>query len=421
MFVDKESILIKSGDGGDGCTSFIRYKGVANGGPDGGDGGKGGNVVFLGDRHKTSLLDFQFKHKFFAENGVKGDTKNCTGRCGEDMVIHLPLGTVVRDKETDRVICDIFYDGQREVVLEGGAGGKGNKKFCTSRRHTPHFSQKGERTEVKRVVLELKIIADVGLVGFPNVGKSTLLSKISGAKPKIANYHFTTLSPNLGVVRHNEEDFIVADIPGLIEGASEGAGLGHEFLRHIERTRMLVHIIDASGVEGRNPIEDFKQINEELANYSEKLAELKQIVVLNKTDIFGAEENVKAFKKKYGKKHQIFTISAIKGEGVLEVLDKVSEELKELPPIQPMEFEAFSYEKKDPNSFEILRDEDGAFVVVGPLVDLLERNVVLNDADSLAYFQKTLRDKGVIKALRHQGAKEGSVVVIGEIEFDFID
>ena len=421
MFVDKESILIKSGDGGDGCTSFIRYKGVANGGPDGGDGGKGGNVVFLGDRHKTSLLDFQFKHKFFAENGVKGDTKNCTGRCGEDMVIHLPLGTVVRDKETDRVICDIFYDGQREVVLEGGAGGKGNKKFCTSRRHTPHFSQKGERTEVKRVVLELKIIADVGLVGFPNVGKSTLLSKISGARPKIANYHFTTLSPNLGVVRHNEQDFIVADIPGLIEGASQGAGLGHEFLRHIERTRMLVHIIDASGVEGRNPIDDFKKINEELASYSEKLAELKQIVVLNKTDIYGAEENVKAFKKKYGKKHQIFTISAIQGEGVLEVLDKVSEELKELPPIQPMQFEAFSYEKKDPNSFEILRDEDGAFVVVGPLVELLERNVVLNDADSLAYFQKTLRDKGVIKALRHQGAKEGSVVVIGEIEFDFID
>ncbi|MBR3864319.1 MAG: GTPase ObgE [Clostridia bacterium] len=421
MFVDKESILIKSGDGGDGCTSFIRYKGVANGGPDGGDGGKGGNVIFVGDRHKTSLLDFQFKHKFFAENGVKGDTKNCTGRCGEDMIIHLPLGTVVRDKETDRVICDIFYDGQRELVLEGGAGGKGNKKFCTSRRHTPHFSQKGERTEIKRVVLELKIIADVGLVGFPNVGKSTLLSKISGAKPKIANYHFTTLSPNLGVVRHNEEDFIVADIPGLIEGASQGAGLGHEFLRHIERTRMLVHIIDASGVEGRNPIEDFKKINDELATYSEKLAELKQVVVLNKTDIFGAEENVKAFKKKYAKKYPIFTISAIKGEGVLEVLDKVSEELKQLPPVQPMQFEAFSYEKKDSNAFEILRDDDGAFVVVGPLVELLERNVVLNDADSLAYFQKTLRDKGVIKALRHQGAKEGSIVVIGEIEFDFID
>jgi GTP-binding protein len=259
------------------------------------------------------------------------------------------------------------------------------------------------------------------LVGFPNGGKSTLLSKISGAKPKIANYHFTTLSPNLGVVRHNEQDFIVADIPGLIEGAAEGAGLGHEFLRHIERTRMLVHLVDVSGVEGRDPIDDFIKINEELKGYSEKLAELKQIVVLNKADIYGAEENVKKFIKKFGKKHQIFVLSAIIGEGVKELLDTVSEELKLLPPVKPMEFEAFSYEKKDENKFEIYRDDDGAFVVVGPLVDLLERNVVLNDTDSLAYFQKTLRDKGVIKALRQAGAKEGSIVVIGEIEFDFID
>lgn len=421
MFVDKESILIKAGDGGDGATSFIRYKGVANGGPDGGDGGNGGNVVFVGSRHKTSLLDFQFKHKYFAENGGKGDTKNCTGKCGEDLEILVPLGTVIRDKESDRIICDIFHDGQREIVLEGGKGGKGNKKFCTSRRHTPHFSQKGERTEVRRVVLELKIIADVGLVGFPNVGKSTLLSKISGAKPKIANYHFTTLSPNLGVVRHNEEDFIVADIPGLIEGAAQGAGLGHEFLRHIERTRMLVHIVDASGVEGRDPIDDFIKINEELCGYSEKLGKTKQIVVLNKTDIYGAEENVKKFKKKFGKKYEILTLSAIMGEGVKDLLDRVAEALKELPPVKPMEFEAFAYAKKDENAFEILRDDDGAFVVVGPLVDLLERNVVLNDTDSLAYFQKTLREKGVIKALRSAGAKEGSIVVIGEVEFDFID
>lgn len=421
MFVDKESILIKAGDGGDGITSFIRYKGVANGGPDGGDGGNGGNIVFVGSRHKTSLLDFQFKHKYFAENGSKGDTKNCTGKCGEDLEIFVPLGTVIRDKESGRIICDIFYDGQKEIVLEGGKGGKGNKKFCTSRRHTPHFSQKGEKTEIKRVVLELKIIADVGLVGFPNVGKSTLLSKISGAKPKIANYHFTTLSPNLGVVRHNEEDFIVADIPGLIEGAAQGAGLGHEFLRHIERTRMLVHLIDVSGVEGRDPIDDFAKINAELKGYSEKLAELKQIVVLNKADIYGAEENVKAFKKKYGKKYDIVVVSAIIGEGVLELLDKVSATLKELPPVKPMEFEAFTYEKKSDDQFEIYRDDDGAFVVVGPLVSLLERNVVLNDTDSLAYFQKTLRDKGVIKALRNLGAKEGSIVVIGEIEFDFVD
>ena len=345
MFVDKESVIVKAGDGGDGATSFIRYKGVAYGGPDGGDGGDGGNVVLIADKRKTSLIDFQFKHKFFAENGGKGDTKNCTGKRGADIEIRLPLGTVVKDKESGGVICDMFYDGQREVILEGGHGGKGNKKFCTSRRHAPHFSQKGERTEVRRVVFELKVIADVGLVGFPNVGKSTMLSKISGAKPKIANYHFTTLSPNLGVVRHNDEDFVVADIPGLIEGAANGAGLGIEFLRHIERTRMLVHVVDISGVEGRDPLDDFEKINAELSGYSEQLAKLEQIVVLNKCDVFGADENVKRFVKKYGKKYEIVKASALSGEGVEELLDKVSEKLKTLPPLKPLEFEPFVYAK----------------------------------------------------------------------------
>lgn len=421
MFVDKESVIVKAGDGGDGATSFIRYKGVAYGGPDGGDGGDGGNVVLIADKRKTSLIDFQFKHKYFAENGGKGDTKNCTGKRGADIEIRLPLGTVVKDKETDGVICDMFYDGQREVILEGGHGGKGNKKFCTSRRHAPHFSQKGERTEVKRVVFELKVIADVGLVGFPNVGKSTMLSKISGAKPKIANYHFTTLSPNLGVVRHNDEDFVVADIPGLIEGAANGAGLGIEFLRHIERTRMLVHVVDISGVEGRDPLDDFEKINAELSGYSEKLAKLEQIVVLNKCDVFGADENVKRFVKKYGKKYEIVKASALSGEGVEELLDKVSEKLKTLPPLKPLEFEPFVYAKKDNDSFEVVRDDDGYFAVIGPLVDLFYRNVVLDDQDSIAYFQKTLREKGVISALRAKGAKDGDTVVIGEIEFDFVE
>lgn len=421
MFVDKESVIVKAGDGGDGATSFIRYKGVAYGGPDGGDGGDGGNVVLIADKRKTSLIDFQFKHKYFAENGGKGDTKNCTGKRGADIEIRLPLGTVVKDKETGGVICDMFYDGQREVILEGGHGGKGNKKFCTSRRHAPHFSQKGERTEVKRVVFELKVIADVGLVGFPNVGKSTMLSKISGAKPKIANYHFTTLSPNLGVVRHNDEDFVVADIPGLIEGAANGAGLGIEFLRHIERTRMLVHVVDISGVEGRDPLDDFEKINAELSGYSEKLAALEQIVVLNKCDVFGADENVKRFVKKYGKKYEIVRASALSGEGVEELLDKVSEKLKTLPPLKPLEFEPFVYAKKDNDSFEVVRDDDGYFAVIGPLVDLFYRNVVLDDQDSIAYFQKTLREKGVISALRAKGAKDGDTVVIGEIEFDFVE
>lgn len=421
MFVDKESIIIKAGDGGDGATSFIRYKGVAYGGPDGGDGGKGGDVVFVGDKNKTSLIDFQFKHKYFAENGAKGDTKNCTGRCGEDIVIPLPLGTVVKDSETGNIICDVFYNGQRVTVLQGGFGGKGNKKFCTSRRHAPHFSQKGEKTEIKRVVLELKMIADVGLLGFPNVGKSTLLSKISGAKPKIANYHFTTLSPNLGVVRHGEEDFVVADIPGLIEGAAQGAGLGHEFLRHVERTRMLVHVVDISGVEGRDPLEDFRQINSELKSYSETLASVLQIVALNKADIAGADENIARFVKKYGKKYEIVKISALSGDGVKELLDKVSDSLKTLPKLKPIEFEPFVYEKKNTDEFEVVRDDEGYFAVIGPLVDLLCRNVVLDDQDSIAYFQKTLRDKGVISALRSKGAKDGDTVVIGEIEFDFVE
>ncbi len=421
MFVDKQSILIKSGDGGDGVTSFIRYKGVANGGPDGGDGGRGGNVYFVGDAGKSSLIDFEFKKKYVAENGGKGGPKKCHGKDGEDLYIKVPLGTLVRDAQTGRPICDVFYDGEKKLVMEGGSGGKGNVKFCTSRRHAPHFSQKGVHTEIKRVTLELKTIADVGLLGFPSVGKSTLLSKISGAKPKIAAYHFTTLSPNLGVVSHYDDNFVVADIPGLIEGAAEGAGLGHEFLRHIERTRMLVHIVDIAGSEGRDPYEDFVNINDELFKYNEGLADVKQVVAANKIDIEGAEENLKIFKQKVGDKYPVYPVSALTGEGVKELLDGVWEVLKEIPPVKPMEFDEYVYERPSEDEFEIERDEDGAYVVVGPLVDLLARNVVLDDMDSLAYMQKTLRDKGVFKALRAAGIKDGDTVVIGEIEFDFVD
>jgi len=421
MFVDREVISIKSGDGGDGMTSFMRFKGIATGGPDGGDGGDGGSIYFVGDKSKSSLIDFQYVHKYTAENGGKGDTNNCHGRNGADKYISVPLGTVIKDRDSNRIIADVYYDGQVVKVLEGGRGGKGNVRFTTSKRHTPHFSQKGEKTPVRYVVLELKVIADVGLVGFPNVGKSTMLSKISGAKPKIANYHFTTISPNLGVVNHYDETFVVADIPGLIEGAADGAGLGHDFLRHIERTRMLVHIVDISGVEGRDPIEDFIKINAELSGYSELLASLPQIVVANKCDMYGAEENLKAFKKKFGRKYKIFACSAISAQGLEEVLNEVSSVLKTLPEPAPIEHEQFVYERPDHNDFEIERDEDGAYVVFGPLVDMLIRNVVLDDYDSLAYMQKTLRDKGVIKALRKLGAKDGDVVVIGEVEFDFID
>ena len=421
MFVDKEYIIIKAGNGGDGATSFIRYKGVTNGGPDGGDGGDGGDVYFVGDKRKSSLIDFYYKKKYFAENGAKGGPKKCYGKKGTDLYIYVPLGTIVKDKSTDKIVCDVFYDGEKKLVLRGGRGGKGNAKFCTSTRHAPHFSQKGETTEPVRLTLELKTIADVGLLGFPSVGKSTLLSKISGAKPKIAAYHFTTLSPNLGVVAHYDDSFVVADIPGLIEGASDGAGLGHEFLRHIERTRMLVHIVDISGIEGRDPIEDFKKLNDELKKYDEAVGALLQIVALNKTDIDGSEENYKKFVKKFGKKYKIYPISAITGEGVEALLDGVWDALKTLPPVKPIEHEEFVYEKKDENSFEIERDEDGSYVVIGPLVDLLTRNVVLNDMDSLSYMQKTLRDKGVFKALKNAGIKDGDTVVIGEVEFDYLD
>lgn len=419
-FIDKESILIKSGDGGDGAVSFIRYKGVSDGGPDGGDGGKGGAVYFVGDRHKVSLNDFQFKHKYVAENGGKGEAKKCYGKNGKDLYIPVPLGTVIRDAASDDFICDIFSDGQTRLIMEGGRGGKGNAKFTTARRHCPHFAQKGEKTEIKRVNLELKVIADVGLIGFPNVGKSTLLSKISAAKPKIANYHFTTLSPNLGVVNYYDDSFVAADIPGLIEGASAGLGLGHDFLRHIERTRMLVHVVDISGSEGRDPLEDYRTINKELLSYSKRLAKLPMIVVLNKTDITGAEENVKVFKK-HVRKYKIFEISALTGDGTEELVKEIVATLKTLPAYEPEGDSGFTYAAPKGDGFSVEEIDDGVFEVTGNLVKTLERNVVLNDIDSMAYMQKTLRDKGVIKALRNVGAKDGDTVVIGDVEFDFVE
>ena len=422
MFVDKQVIVLKSGDGGNGMTSFMRFKGVANGGPDGGDGGRGGNVYMVADKHRSSLIDFLYKRKYYAENGGKGDTNNRHGKDGEDLYIGVPLGTVVKDYETGRIICDMYRDGQTNLILEGGSGGKGNVHFCTSRRHAPHFSQTGEKTEPRKVILELKTIADVGLIGFPNVGKSTILSKVSAARPKIANYHFTTMSPNLGVVKYYDDSFVCADIPGLIEGAAEGAGLGTEFLRHVERTRLLVHVVDVSGSEGRDPYEDFKQINRELSVYSKELSARPQIIVLNKCDLFGSEENVKAFRKKCRGKGKIFTVSAINGEGLEDVIKEIFAHLATLPEPKPIEHEEFRYEKTDARDFTVYFDEeDGVYVVDGPIIKLLERNVVLDDQDSLAYMQKTLKDFGVINELRKKGAKDGDTVIIGDVEFDFID
>ena len=422
MFVDRALITIKAGDGGNGITSFVHFKGKVSGGPDGGDGGKGGDIIFVADKTMTNLSDYYYKTKYVAESGAPGEPKDCFGKSGKDLVLRVPLGTVIKDRESGGIIADMFTDGQKKVVLVGGDGGKGNAKFTNSRRHAPHFSQTGEKTETKQVVLELKTIADVGLVGFPNVGKSTVLSKITKARPKIANYHFTTLSPNLGVADYYDNQFVIADIPGLIEGASDGAGLGIEFLRHIERTRMLVHVVDVSGVEGRDPFEDYLKINAELKNYSPLLAKLKQIVVLNKTDMYGAEENVKIFKKKINGRRKVFTVSAIMGEGLERLVQTLIAMLKEMPAPTPIEHEEFKYEKVDVRKFEIIfNQEDNAYIVDGPIVKLLERNVVLDDMDSLAYMQKTLKDYGVITALRREGCKDGDTVVIGEIEFDFVD
>jgi len=421
IFIDKVKITVKSGDGGDGMNSFKAYKGKPACGPDGGDGGNGGDVYIVADASLNTLLPFRYKTKYVAGNGERGGTNQCFGKGGEDVVIKVPVGTIVRDKETDAVIADMFSAGDKKLICEGGRGGKGNVRFTTARRHAPNFAQKGEKTEPHEIVLELKVIADVGLIGFPNVGKSTLLSKITAAHPKIANYHFTTLSPNLGVVKLYDDSFVAADIPGLIEGAAQGAGLGHDFLRHIERTRMLVHVVDISGCEGRDPVEDFIKINEELEEYSEKLASLPQVVALNKCDIAGAEENVKAFKKKFGRKYKLYPITAVSGEGTIELVKGVWEILSTLPKAQPVEVaEEFTYRKSGNLDFEIYIDENGAYVVVGSLVDMLCRNVALNDAESMAYFQKIVREKGVIAKLLKMGLKQGDTVIIGDVEFDYV-
>lgn len=420
MFIDRAIISIKAGDGGNGITSFIHYKGKVSGGPDGGDGGKGGDVIFVADSSLTNLADYYYKTKYVAERGANGGPKNCFGKAGKDVVLKVPLGTVIKDKETDSVIADMFEDGQKKVVLTGGDGGKGNARFTNARRHAPHFSQTGEKTETKRVILELKTIADVGLVGFPNVGKSTLLGKLTKARPKIADYHFTTLSPNLGVCEMYDKTFTVADIPGLIEGASEGLGLGTEFLRHIERTRMLIHVVDMSGIEGRDPYADYVAINEELKKYDKKVAKLKQIIVANKCDIEGAAENLKAFKEKVGRGKKIVPISAIDGKGVDKLKEEIIKVLEKLPPVKPLEYEEFTYKKPEKLEYEILKEGE-TFVVVGSLVDVLKRNVVMDDMNSLAYLQKVLKDRGIIDKLRKMGATEKSTVIIGGEEFEFVD
>ena len=420
MFIDKVKIYIKSGNGGNGAVSFHTEKYVPNGGPDGGDGGKGGDVVFIADDSLNTLNDFHYAKHFRAENGGNGGPKRSSGKQGKDLVITVPTGTVVKDFETGRIITDMFEAGKPFVVLKGGRGGKGNNHFKTSKRQSPHFSQTGEKTLEREVVLELKTIADVGLIGFPNVVKSTLLSVISEARPKIANYHFTTLSPNLGVVKHFDNSFVVADIPGLIEGASDGMGLGHDFLRHIERTRCLVHVLDVSGEEGRDPYADWLKINAELKAYSPVLAERPQIVAANKMDMPMAEENLRALREKLPGV-VIVPIIAVLAEGVDVLLAETEKLVASLPPLKPLEYEPFEYETPDKDGFEVKNEGEGIFTVSGGLMEQLGRRVVLDDYESFSFFQKMLRQRGVISALRKAGAKDGDTVLIGDIEFDFVD
>lgn len=416
MFLDIATIFVKPGNGGDGAVSFHTEKYVAKGGPDGGDGGKGGDIIFVADANSSTLIDFRFAKHFRAENGANGSGKNCTGRSGQDLVIKVPRGTVVKDKQTGDVLADIFYDDSRVVLFKGGRGGKGNAHFATSRRKAPRFSQTGEKTVEVELTLELKTIADVGLVGFPNVGKSTLLSVVSAARPKIADYHFTTLTPNLGVVSYGDGSFVMADIPGLIEGASQGAGLGTRFLRHIERVRLIVHVVDVSGSEERDPYDDFVKINKELGEYSAKLAALPQIVCANKCDI-ATEEQIAEFERKVGQK--VIPISAATRKGVDELLAAISARLAELPKQQPLEVVERREEYVDPSSFTVDIAEDGAFVVTGPLVDKLTRTTILDDYGSFNYFQKRLTDAGVIAALLKAGMVEGDTVRIADTEFEY--
>ncbi len=420
MFLDVAKIYIKAGNGGDGATSFHREKFVPNGGPDGGDGGNGGSIIFVADKNMTTLIDFKYKVHYRAGNGENGKKKNQCGKSAEDLIIKVPCGTLLKDIETDHVIADFYEDGVEKVILPGGHGGKGNARFATSQRKAPNFSQKGEKTIEYHVKLELKTIADVGLVGFPNVGKSTLLSVLTSAKPKIANYHFTTLSPNLGVVNMYDDSFVIADIPGLIEGASEGAGLGHDFLRHIERVRLIVHVVDISECEGRSALEDYEKINKEISSYSEKLGTLPQIVVLNKIDmLYGEEDRVAEFEKAIGKK--TYPISAITHEGTKELLDEIYTVLKTLPKAEPFETDYYEFEKPDENRYEITKLDDDTYEITGGFIDKLARNVVLDDVDSFNYFQRVLREKGIIKELYRRGAKEGDTVYVSDIAFDLID
>lgn len=423
MFIDRVKIYVKSGNGGNGAISFRREKYVPLGGPDGGDGGNGGDVVLVADSNMTTLMDFTYKKKYKAEPGENGAGSKCFGKDGKDMYIKVPMGTVVKEATSGKIIADLSHDKDECVVARGGKGGKGNVRFTTPTRQAPSFAEPGMPGEERNICLELKLLADVGLVGFPNVGKSTMLSMVSNAKPKIANYHFTTLTPNLGVVAMKGiEPFVIADIPGIIEGAAEGVGLGLDFLRHIERTRLLIHVVDISGLEGRDPYDDFLRINEELKKYSVKLWDRPQIIAANKSDVLQDESAFEEFKEKVqklGYKH-IFKISAATRSGVDELMKVAAEVLSTIPVTELEIKEEDKFIPEEKKFTYTIRREDNVFIVEGSFVDRLLLSVNVNDPDGLRYFHTVLRNKGVMDELIKHGIEDGDTVRLNDFEFDFV-
>ena len=427
MFADRAEIYIRSGKGGDGHVSFRREMFVAAGGPNGGDGGRGGDIVFVVDSGLNTLTDYRFVRKYCAKDGENGNKNNCTGKDGEDLILKVPEGTIIKETTTGKVIADMSHDNKRQVILRGGRGGKGNQHYATATMQVPKFAQTGQAAQELNVTLELKVIADVGLVGFPNVGKSTLLSRVTNAKPKIANYHFTTLNPNLGVVDlENGDGFVIADIPGLIEGASAGVGLGHEFLRHIERTRVIIHMVDAASTEGRDPVEDIKTINAELKAYDAKLAEKPQVIAANKTDVlYGeeAEEAVNRIKEAFADENvPVFSISAVSGKGLKELLYYVNDLLKSID-VEPIVFEPeFSLDSlviaNEPYTVEY-DAEDKVYVVEGPRIEKMLGYTNIDSEKGFEFFQNFLKNNGILEQLEELGIKDGDTVRMYGLEFDY--
>lgn len=421
MFIDRARIFVQSGKGGDGMSSFRHEKFVPKGGPNGGDGGQGGNVVLVADRNVNTLVDFRFRRLFKAKPGGKGEGSNKYGRNAEDLVITVPLGTIVKDEETGQVMADLSRDGQRAIVAKGGRGGRGNWHFRTSANRTPTFAERGEPGEERWLRLELKVLADVGLLGYPSVGKSSILRKVSAAQPEVAAYHFTTLNPILGVVNlPDHRSFVMADIPGLIDGASEGVGLGHDFLRHIERTKILIHVIDVSGIEGRDPIEDYEKINAELAKYSEKLSRKQQIVAANKIDLLGDSDNLERLMD-YMAAHgvEVYPICAMTGEGMDKLLERVWTMLEEYVEEPNETTEEVVYKAQNKPDFEVKRDDDGAFVITGARIENLVAMTNFDDDQSLRRFQRIWRYMELDKLLQEHGIQDGNTVRIYSMEFEY--